>query len=73
MAFAPLLPGQDAETRPGSCRWAKTDDNGWYRFRVVAGDYRLAGPDNDFIDLKVNNEETITRDFKWLHQPRGPF
>jgi RNA polymerase sigma factor (sigma-70 family) len=71
--LAPPPPGQDAHPRPWLIRWAKTDDEGRYRFRVMPGDYQLAGPDMKFVDVKVGTEQTLACDFKLQHLPRVPF
>jgi RNA polymerase sigma factor (sigma-70 family) len=71
--LGPPLPGKDAAARPWLIRWARTDDDGRYRFRVGPGEYQIAGPDMKFADLTVGNEAMITRDFRLPRLPRGPF
>jgi hypothetical protein len=57
----------------GLYRWAWTDADGRYRLRVGPGEFRLAGPDMQYANLKVQTEATITRDFDRPRRPRGPF
>jgi hypothetical protein len=54
-------------------RWAQTGPDGRYRLRVGPGDFRIAGPDFKFTELKVASEATVTRDFRLPRLASGLF
>lgn len=55
-------------------RWARTDAEGKYQFRLSRGTYEIAGPDAKFVNLDVSAADTrIVRDFHLPRLPRGPF
>ncbi len=63
---------QNGTRQESLVRWAGTDKEGGYLFRVGPGDYELRGPGTESDKIKVQAQQTIAKDFHIDRLPRGP-
>lgn len=54
-----------AARAPSLVRWARTDSQGRYRFRVGAGTFEMWGPDHERqVPLKIDSQPEVVEDFQ---------
>jgi hypothetical protein len=52
-------------------RWAKTDDDGYYRIRIGPGNYELMAPGGAKTFLRIQQEEKVEQNFHVVRMPRA--
>jgi hypothetical protein len=67
-----VLVQRNSVPRMDLVRWAETDDQGRYRFRIGPGTYELDGPGQESQELVVHDEARIVKDFALARLPMGP-